>query len=77
MSRKIIQCRRENDLLMGRQANFIAGRVVESGPGRQEVTFWDRTFPFRGYDHLKMGIYHKRDPVCLSFDLENIYLIKS
>jgi iron(III) transport system ATP-binding protein len=119
---------------IGQQANFIAGRVVESGPEKQEVTFWDRTFPFHGYDHLKkgdevllvirpemiglsdregicngvvsmvtylgsevnyevtangqvfavevanplkMGIYHKGDSVCLNFDLENIYLIKS
>jgi ABC-type Fe3+/spermidine/putrescine transport system ATPase subunit len=107
---------------------------VESIPGKQEVKFWDRVFPFRGYDHLKKGdgvilvirpemiglcdhegicngvvtmvtylgsevnyevtangqvfavevanplkagIYHKGDPVCLNFDLENIYLIKS
>jgi len=108
--------------------------VVESIQGKQEVKFWDRTFPFRGYDHLKRGdgvilvirpemiglsdregicngvvtmvtylgsevnyevtangqvfavevanplkkgIYHKGDQVCLNFDLDNIYLIKS
>ena len=119
---------------IGQQANFITGAVVESIPGKQEVKFWDRTFPFRGFDHLKKGdsvilvirpemiglsaqegicngvvtmvtylgsevnyeieangqvfavevanplkegIYHKGDAVCLNFDLENIYLIKS
>jgi iron(III) transport system ATP-binding protein len=119
---------------IGKQANFVAGEVVESSQGRQEVKFWDRTFPFRGYDHLKRGdsvtlvirpemiglsdregicngvvtmvtylgsevnyevtangqvfavevanplkkgVYHKGDPVCLNFDLDNIYLIKS
>jgi iron(III) transport system ATP-binding protein len=119
---------------IGQQANFITGKVVESIPGKQEVAFWNRTFPFHGYDHLKkgdevilvirpemiglsdregicngvvsmvtylgsevnyevtangqvfavevanplkMGIYHKGDSVCLNFDLENIYLIKS
>jgi iron(III) transport system ATP-binding protein len=40
---------------IGRQANFVTGEVVESILGKQEVTFWDRTFPFRGYDHLKKG----------------------
>ncbi|MDI6726710.1 MAG: ABC transporter ATP-binding protein [Smithellaceae bacterium] len=40
---------------IGKQANFVTGLVVESIQGRQEVKFWDRTFPFRGYDHLKKG----------------------
>lgn len=119
---------------IGRQANFVTGEVVESIQGKQEVKFWDRTFPFRGYDHLKKGdtvtmvirpemielsdregicngtvtmvtylgsevnyeitandqvfavevanplkkgIYHKGDKVCLNFDLDNIYLVKS
>jgi iron(III) transport system ATP-binding protein len=119
---------------IGKQANFVTGEVVESIQGKQEVKFWDRTFPFRGYDHLKRGdsvilvirpemiwlsdregicngvvtmvtylgsevnyevtangqvfavevanplkkgIYHKGDKVCLNFDLDNIYLVKS
>ena len=119
---------------IGKQANFVTGEVMESIQGKQEVKFWDRTFPFRGYDHLKKGdtvtmvirpemielsdregicngtvtmvtylgsevnyeitangqvfavevanplkkgIYHKGDKVCLNFDLDNIYLIKS
>jgi iron(III) transport system ATP-binding protein len=40
---------------IGKQTNFVAGTVVESGDGRQEVNFWDRTFSFRGYPHLKKG----------------------
>jgi iron(III) transport system ATP-binding protein len=40
---------------IGQQANFVTGEVVESIPGKQEVKFWDRVFPFRGYDHLKRG----------------------
>jgi len=40
---------------IGKQANFVTGEIVESSQGTQEVKFWDRTFPFRGYDHLQKG----------------------
>jgi iron(III) transport system ATP-binding protein len=40
---------------IGKRSNFVTGKVVEYGPGTQEVEFWDRTFTFRGYDHLKKG----------------------
>jgi iron(III) transport system ATP-binding protein len=40
---------------IGKHANFVAGEVVESGQGKQAVKFWDRLFPFKGYDHLKKG----------------------
>jgi len=119
---------------IGKHSNFVTGKVVECGEGKQEVEFWDRTFTFRGYNQLKKGdtvtmvirpemielsdsegicngtvtmvtylgsevnyeiaahgqvfavevanplktgIYHKGDPVCLDFDLDNIYLVKS
>jgi iron(III) transport system ATP-binding protein len=96
---------------IGKRSNFVTGRVVECGQGKQEVEFWDRTFTFQGYEGicsgtvtmvtylgsevnyeitangqvfavevanpLKTGIYRKGDPVCLNFDLDNIYLVKS
>ena len=40
---------------IGKQTNFLSGKVVGISDGRQEVEFWNRTFPFKGYDHLKKG----------------------
>jgi iron(III) transport system ATP-binding protein len=40
---------------IGKQTNFVTGVIVESGDGSQEVNFWDRTFSFQGYPHLKKG----------------------
>jgi len=40
---------------IGKQTNFVAGRVVESVDGKQEVEFWKRRFSFEGYPHLKAG----------------------
>jgi iron(III) transport system ATP-binding protein len=40
---------------IGKQTNFLTGKVVGISDGRQEVEFWNRTFPFKGYDHLKKG----------------------
>jgi iron(III) transport system ATP-binding protein len=40
---------------IGKQTNFVTGTVVESKDGNQEVNFWERTFSFRGYPHLKKG----------------------
>ncbi len=40
---------------IGKQTNFVTGKVVESVDGKQEVEFWDRTFSFEGYAHLKKG----------------------
>jgi iron(III) transport system ATP-binding protein len=40
---------------IGKQTNFLTGKVVGIKEGEQEVAFWDRTFSFRGYDHLRKG----------------------
>ena len=40
---------------IGKQTNFLTGRVVGTADGRQEVEFWNKTFSFKGYDHLKRG----------------------
>ena len=40
---------------IGKQTNFLSGKVVGSVNGRQEVEFWGRVFTFKGYDHLRNG----------------------
>ena len=40
---------------IGKQTNFMTGRVLENIDGRQEVEFWNRKFSFEGYPHLKKG----------------------
>jgi iron(III) transport system ATP-binding protein len=40
---------------IGKQTNFMAGRVVESEAGKQEVSFWNRRFCFEGFPHLRTG----------------------
>jgi iron(III) transport system ATP-binding protein len=40
---------------IGKQTNFLTGKVVGTADGRQEVEFWNKTFSFKGYDHLKGG----------------------
>ena len=40
---------------IGKQTNFLTGRVVGTADGRQGVEFWNKTFSFKGYDHLKRG----------------------
>ncbi len=40
---------------IGKQTNFLTGKVVGISDGRQEVEFWNRTFPFKGYNRLKKG----------------------
>jgi len=40
---------------IGKQTNFLTGKVVGAAEGKQEVEFWNKTFSFKGYDHLKGG----------------------
>jgi hypothetical protein len=42
-----------------------------------EVSANGQIFAVEVANPLKKGIYHKGDSVCLTFDLENICLIKS
>ncbi|MCE5265559.1 MAG: TOBE domain-containing protein, partial [Deltaproteobacteria bacterium] len=42
-----------------------------------EVTAEGQLFSIQVSNPLKAGLFRKGDPVCLNFDLQNIYLIKA